>query len=125
VLEPASPAEDASQDAAPDQAPEVVRSPEPHLVALERLYTQVQRDKEAVLQREQDIAIALHRALWSAKAALETLRKAAQVARTAPMQAVREACRAVAVAQQRLATYVGVEEAARAARESRYVPRGL
>ena len=129
VLEDCPPDADAASQDAPDpaEAPAVVRATrtqEPHVVALARAYTEAQRALEAAQRRVEEVSIAMARAQWTARTALERLRHASRVVWACDPHEGQAACRAAA-AQQGLATFVGAEEAARAASDRGYVPRGL
>lgn len=130
VLEAGAP--DADDDGhevpGPAAGPGVVRATrtqEPHVGALARAYTEAQRALEAAQQRVEAIAIATQQARWQGRTALERLRHASRVPRVCDPHEVQVAFARVQAAQQGLAVYVGDEEAARAASDMSYVPRGL
>ena len=109
-------------------APAVVRparTQEPHCVAMAWAHTAALHALEAAQRRVEEAAIALHQARWQGRLALERLRHASAVARACDPHEVQAAFARLEEAAQGLAAFVGAEEAARAASDLRYAPRGL
>ena len=100
-------------------------APPPLLTQLAQERTQLQRALEAVQQRVEQNARARHAAQWRGRTALERLRQASRVARACDAHAVQAAFARVQGAAEALAVVGGAEEAARAASDLAYVPRGL